>query len=56
MCKALVERGCDVSVQNSMGKTAADVAKKCKFNEISDYLFYELRKLKGDVKGNSANE
>jgi ankyrin repeat protein len=46
MCKALVELGCDVSHTDSNNKTAAEYAKKNKFQEVADYLLSETKKIK----------
>lgn len=46
MCKMLIERGCDVSHQDSTHKTAAFYAKKYGKNEVFDYLMNELQKMR----------
>ena len=38
MCKALIEKGCNIMHTDLNKKTAADYAKKHKFNDISEYL------------------
>lgn len=38
ICKELVEKGCDVSHHDSNNKTAAEYAKKFKYQEVADYL------------------
>lgn len=38
MAALLVEKGADVTHTDSSNKTAADYAKKAKFNDVADYL------------------
>lgn len=55
MCKALIEKGCDVNHLDSNNKTAVEYAKKFKFQEVVDYLTTESKKLKEISKMNNAS-
>ena len=46
MCRALVERGCNIMHTDSKKKTAADYARTNKFPEANEYLASEVKKLK----------
>lgn len=53
MCKALVEKGCDINHVDSYNKTAIEYARKSKFQEVVDYLSSESKKLKEMSKSQS---
>ena len=46
MCKGLIERGCNIMHIDSQKKTAADYARKNKFQETAEYLSLEIKKIK----------
>lgn len=56
MCKALIERGADVTHTDNQGKTAIQYARKAKFNEVADYLSAELKRIKEVNKMNALSQ
>lgn len=55
MCKALIEKGCDVNHLDSSNKTAVEYAKKSKFQDVVDYLTLEAKKIKEINRSQSQN-
>ena len=55
MCRALVDKGCDVNHVDSSGKTAVEYAKKMKYQEVADYLAAEAKKHKELARNQSQN-
>jgi ankyrin repeat protein len=44
MCKALIERGCDVTHHDSHNKTAVEYARRARYHEVTEYLANEVKK------------
>jgi hypothetical protein len=50
MCKIMIEAGCDLTLQDTLHKTAHHYAKRNGKTEVADYLFNEYQTLKEQRK------
>jgi len=50
MCKNLLEAGCDLTIQDTLHKSAHHYAKKNQKTDVTDYLFNEYQTLKEQRK------
>lgn len=56
MAKTLIEKGADVTLQDSHGKNVMEYAKKAKFPELTQYLTTEFKKVKEIGKSNDPSQ